>query len=159
VEAVGRVVGLALALGLLGVSCGGSNDNDQGSSFRAVGIFQGTVEQDQCTVPVADHAIADPGIALQLNNSQVDNGFPDSFSAFGCRAFIELENNLVAQAFVVDRMDFDYEIPGARLTIPSSSMPTGFRINPVDADPDTHPSPFGQVNVELAGSRIRFLLG
>ena len=148
-ETVGRVVGLVLVLGLLCVSCG-SNGNDQGSSFRAVGIFQGTVEQNRCTVPVADKAIADPGIALQLSSPQVDDGFPNSFSIFICRAFIELENNLEGQAFVVDRIDFEYEIPGAHIAIPSSSMPTGIRINPADADPDKNPSPFGQVNVVFA---------
>ena len=145
-EAVGRVVGLVLVLGLLCVSCG-SNGNDQGSSFRAVGIFQGTLEQQRCTVPDATKAIADPGIALKLDDAQVDEGFPNSFSIFVCRGFIELENNLDGQAFVVDRIDFEYEIPGAHIAVPSSSMPTGQRINPADADPATTPNPFGQVNV------------
>ena len=145
-EAVGRVVGLVLVLGLLCVSCG-SNENDQGSSFRAVGIFQGTVEQQRCTVPVVDKAIADPGIAIKLDDSQVDDGFPNSFSIFICRAFLELENNLDGQAFAVDRIDFVYEIPGVHIAVPSSSMPTGQRINPADADPAKNPSPFGQVNV------------
>jgi hypothetical protein len=131
------------------VSCG-SNDNDQGSSFRAVGVFQGTLEEGKCTVPDADEAIADAGITIQLNTALVDEGFPNSFSIFLCRAFLELENNLLGQAFVVDRIDFEYEIPGAHIAIPSSSMPTGLRVNPADADPDAHPSPFGQVNVVFA---------
>ena len=145
-EAVGRVVGLALILGLLCASCG-SNENNQGISFRAVGIFQGTLETNKCTVPVADKAIAAPGIVIKLDDPQINGGFPNSFSVFTCRGFLELQNNLVGQAIVVDRIDFEYEIPGARIAAPSSSMPTGLRINPVDADPAKNPSPFGQVNV------------
>jgi hypothetical protein len=149
VEAVGRVVGLALILGLVCASCG-SNGNDQGSSFRAVGIFQGTVETDKCTAPVANKAIADQSIALQLNAPFIDTGFPNASTGFFlCRGYIWLENNLVGQAIAVDRIDFDYEIPGAHIAIPASSSVVGFSISPVDADPKTVVNPFGQVNIYL----------
>src|SRR5712692_1343915 len=106
-------MGLALVLGLLCVSCG-SNENDQGISFRAVGIFQGTVETDKCTVPVADKAIADQSITLPLNDPFIDTGFPNASTGFFlCRGYIWLQNNLVCQAIAVDRIDFDYEITGA----------------------------------------------
>ena len=145
-EAVGRVVGLALILGLICVSCG-DNDNSQGSSFRAVGIFQGTVEEDKCTAPVADKAIADQSIALSLNSVFIDEGYPNASTGFFlCRAYLWLENNLLNQSIVVDRIDFDYEIPGARINIPSSSSVVGFRISPANA-PDTVVNPFGQVNI------------
>ena len=150
--AVGRVVGLALVLGLICASCG-SDDNSQGISFRAVGIFQGTVETDKCTAPVADKAIADQSIALPLNNSlfiNIDTGFPNASSGFLlCRGYIWLENELDNQAIVVDRIDFDYEIPGARISIPSSSSVVGFKIPPANADPKTTVNPFGQVNIYL----------
>lgn len=141
--AVGRGVGVALVVGLGLVGCG-SNDNDQGISFRAVGIFQGEQQEDQCQVPVVDNAIGDPGISVPLNSPLVDGGYPDSNSFLSfCRGFLQLENNLGFQrtqdgnvveqegeAINVERIDFEYEIPGARIAIPSNSMPTGFRINP-----------------------------
>ncbi len=148
-EAVGRVVGLALILGLICASCG-SNENDQGSSFRAVGIFQGTVETNKCTAPVANKAIADQSIALQLNDPFIDTGFPNSTTGFFlCRGYIWLENNLDDQSIVIDRIDFDYEIPGAHISVPSSSSVVGFRIPPANADPAKVVNPFGQVNIYL----------
>ncbi len=148
-EAVGRAVELALILGLICVSCG-DNGNNQGSSFRAVGIFQGTVEEDKCTAPVADKAIADPSIALQLDDPFIDGGYPNALTGFFlCRGYIWLENELVNQAIVVDRIDFEYEIPGAHISIPASASTVGFRINPANADPETNINPFGQVNIYL----------
>ena len=148
-EVVGRTVGLALILGLMCVSCG-DNENSQGSSFRAVGIFQGTVETDKCTAPVADKAIADQSIALRLNDPFIDDGYPNANTGFFlCRGYIWLENELDNQAIVVDRIDFDYEIPGARISIPSSSSVVGFKIPPANADPDKTVNPFGQVNIYL----------
>lgn len=147
---LGRGIGVTLLIGLGILGCG-DNDNDQGISFRAVGIFQGEQQEDQCQVPVADSAIADPGISIPLNSPFVDGGYPDSSSLLSfCRGFLQLENNLFGQAVVVDRLDFEYEIPGARIAIPANSMPTGLRINPADADPELNPSPFGQVNTVFA---------
>jgi len=150
VEAVGRVVGVALILGLLCAGCG-DNENNQGISFRAVGIFQGEVQEDQCEVPTTENQITDPSIALPLNSAFVNDGYPDSSSLLSfCRGFLELENQLFDQAIVVDRLDFQYEIPGANISIPSHSAPVGWRINPENTDPDTNPSSFGQVNVIFA---------
>ena len=156
--AVGRGIGVALVVVGLGIVGCGDNDNDQGISFRAVGILQGEQQEDQCQVPTADSAIADAGIAIPLNSPLVDDGYPDSFSVLSfCRGFLQQENNMLGQAVVVDRIDFEYEIPGARIAIPANSAPTGLRINPVDADPEQTPSPFGQVNavvVQLDGQLV-----
>jgi len=152
VEAVGRVVGIALIVGFVCASCG-SNSNDQGITFRAVGIFQGERQEDQCEVPTTENQITDASVVLPLNNSlfiDVDGGYPNSASSTFCRGFLELENNLNDQAITVDRIDFQYEIPGARITIPSSSALVGWRLNPANADPETDPNSFGQVNVIFA---------
>jgi hypothetical protein len=127
--------------------CGGDGGNDNGISFRAVGIFQGEVQDDQCQVPTANEAIADQSIDLPLDSPFVDNGYPRGI--FLCRGYIWLENNLSKQSIVVDRLDFDYEIPGSRISIPPNSSSLGARINPTDADPDTSPSPFGPPNVYI----------
>ncbi|MGH8005991.1 MAG: hypothetical protein ACREQ3_03185 [Candidatus Binatia bacterium] len=149
VEKIGGAVGAALLLGLVGLSCGsGGEDNDQGISFRTVGIFQGERQQDQCQVPTTETAISDQSAVLPLHDPELDGGFPNSGSALSfCRGFLELQNNLLGQGIALERIDFEYEIPGARISIPSSSAPTGLRINPADANPDTNPNPSGQVNV------------
>ena len=149
-EAVGRVVGIALIVGLACASCG-SGENDQGIVFRAVGIFQGERQQAQCEVPTTENQITDGSVVLILESQLVDGGYPDSTSILSfCRGFIELENNLNDQAITVDRIDFQYEIPGARVSIPSNSALVGWRLNPANADPDTNPNSFGQVNVIFA---------
>ena len=158
---VGRIMTIAL-VGLFVVGCGGDsddNDNDNGISFRAVGFFQGTFQDNRCEVPTAADAIADPSNTLILNDATVDSGYPTGI--FFCRAFLWLENNLVNQAVVVDRLDFEYEIPGSRISIPPHSSTVGIRINPrpvhqADDDeippgtPDPPPdSPFGPANVYI----------
>ena len=60
-----------------------------------------------------------------------------------------VENNLRNQAIVVDRLDFEYEIPGSRIGVPAHSSSVGIRVNPADADPETSPSPFGPPNVYI----------
>jgi hypothetical protein len=148
------MLGVVLIIGLIGVGCGeDGGDNDNGISFRAVGVFQGTFNQGQCEVPVADDAIADQSINLPLDSATVDNGYPAN--VFFCRGYIWLENNLTEQAIVVDRLDFEYEIPGARIGIPAHSSPIGARINANNLDPDNNPetppppNPFGPPNVYI----------
>jgi hypothetical protein len=99
-------------------------------------------------VPTTETAIADQSAVLPLHDPALDGGFPNSGSPLSfCRGFLQLQNNLSGQAVLVERIDFEYEIPGARIAVPANSAPTGLRINPADANPDTTPSPSGQVNV------------
>ena len=147
-EAVGRIIGLVLVVGLILHGCGSDGgNNDNGVSFRAVGFFQGKIQQDQCQVPVADSAIADQSNDLQLDSPLVTNGYPSG--VFLCRAYLWLQNDLSKQAMTVNRLDFEYEIPGARIGIPANSSSTGIRLNSADADPDKFPSPFGPPNVYI----------
>ena len=141
---VGRIMGLVLVGGLLATGCGDSGNNDNGISFRAVGFVQGTFSDNKCSVPTASSAIADQSNNLSLDNASVDSGYPAG--SFFCRAYLWLENNLLRQALVVDRLDFEYEIPGSRIGLPSHSSSVGIRINPSDS---TVTSPFGAPNVYI----------
>jgi hypothetical protein len=134
---------MVLVVGLIVAGCG-EGGNDNGISFRAVGVLQGELQEDQCQVPTADEAIADQSINIALDSPFLDNGFPAG--VFFCRAFIWLENTLNGQAIVVDRFDFEYEVPGARIGMPSHSSSVVVRINPADS---TVPSPFGPPNVYI----------
>lgn len=152
--AVGRMRGLALVLGLVAASCGGSGgNNDNGVSFRAVGFFQGQLQGGRCQVPTASNAIADQSIDLPLDSAVLDSGYPAGI--FFCRGFLWLENNLATEAVVVNSLDLEYEIPGARVGIPSNSVPIGARILPVppattdQSGGQTTQNPFGPQNVYI----------
>jgi hypothetical protein len=163
VGAVGRVIGVVLILGLGAAGCG-DDENNQGISFRAVGIFQGEQQQDQCQVPTTENQIVDTGIVVPLDGEvlglgdQLTGGYPSSNAALSfCRGFLQLENDLINQSVVVERFDFEYEVPGSHVAIPANSAPAGYRINPANADPDTNPNSFGQVNtifVQLDGQLV-----
>lgn len=146
---VRRIISCALFAGLICTGCGSSGDNDQGVSFRAVGLFTGDLSEDKCTAPTTDKAIADAGLSLALADPRLDLGYPSAADAFMvCHGYIWLQNDLNKQAIVVDRIDYTYEVPGARISIPANSAPVGFRINPADS-PEGTQNPFGQVNVFL----------
>jgi hypothetical protein len=106
-------------------------------------------------VPSTSSAIADGGISIPLDGlvfgfDVLQGGFPDSSIGFSiCRAYLQLQNDLINQSIIVERIDFEYEIPGSRIAVPMNSMPTGFRINPSNANPDTTSAPFGLVNAIL----------
>ena len=144
---VGRIMRWVLVGGLFVVGCGDSGSNDNGIAFRAVSFVQGTFSDGKCTVPTASSAIADQSQNLTLDSALVDSGYPANL--FFCRAYIWLENNLILQAILVDRLDFEYEIPGSRICLPSHSSSVGIRINPSDADSTKSPSPFGPPNVYI----------
>ena len=55
---VRRIVSVALCVGLIGAGCGSDGDNDQGITFRAVGLFIGDVSEQRCTAPTTEQAIA-----------------------------------------------------------------------------------------------------
>ena len=152
--AVGRMCGVALVLGLMVAGCGDNGgNNDNGVSFRAVGFFQGTLQGGRCQVPTASSAIADQSNDLPLDSPALDSGYPANI--FFCRAFLWLENNFATQAVVVNNLDLVYEIPGARIGIPSTSVPIGARILPIppattdQSSGQTTTSPFGPQNVYI----------
>ena len=84
----GRMRGLVVLLALMCGACGNSGENDQGVSFRIVGIFQGEQQEDQCQVPTTDNAISDQSAALPLTSDSLDRGYPDSSRLIGLESFL-----------------------------------------------------------------------
>jgi hypothetical protein len=142
---LGWGVGLVVLVAAGAASCGsggGEGDNDQGIAFRAVGFFQGTAEEERCTIPSVEESIVDTAFVISLNDPLLDFGFPPSLAS--CIGFIELQNNLFNQAITVTAITFEYEVPGARIAIPSNTVPNGQRINPANS---TEVAPSGAPNV------------
>jgi hypothetical protein len=91
-------------------------------AFRAVGFFRGRGEiqlgQITCEIPTVTAAIADSAFSMGLwNTFGVPNlYFPDINGPFAnpCGGWVQLQNNLVNQAILLDRVELRYKIPGAR---------------------------------------------
>jgi hypothetical protein len=136
--------------------------NPNGIVFRAVGIFQGEVEEGRCKVPVASQAIADHSRSICRDATEVVDGtgsvtvtptqmypeFGPEFLNF-CGGFLALENNMFFQAINLRRVKIRYRIPGQGFPVlcrnfRSFTVFAGGRINPVNS---TSPSPFGAPNM------------
>ena len=107
-----RIGWFVVLLALMCEACGNEGDNDQGVSFRLIGIFRRDRtslsrgkhsgghgrwkrQEDQCQVPTTENAISDQNIALPLNSSSIDKGYVDSASFLSCcRGFPRLQNDL-----------------------------------------------------------------
>src|SRR5581483_5402719 len=120
---VGRGAVVAAVLMSLAVGRPASADNNpNGTAFRAVGWFKGkgniTSDSIQCEVPTIANAIADGAFAAGLWNTYGVQTlyFPDINNPFTnpCGGWIQLQNNLLAQAIQLERIDLTYRIPGAR---------------------------------------------
>lgn len=94
-----------LAAGLYG--CGSASNNDQGTSFTAIGFFQD-----------GDGDVGDAGRTTVLFSDSGD------FDGRSETTFMGMRNRLSTQFIRVDRIDCDYTVPGASVSIPSDSMST-----------------------------------
>ncbi len=116
----GMLAAAVLALVLAGVARADNNPN--GIAFRAVGFFKGkgdiTLSSIGCEIPTVTNAIADGSFETGLWNTFgfATYYFPDINNPFGnpCGGWLQLENNLLNQAIVVDHIDLRYKIQGAR---------------------------------------------
>lgn len=141
------IIGVVCSLALS--SCGSSANNDQGTSFLALGFFQ-----------KIDGSVGLTGI-FGLLNSSIDttvpyNGIPDidpdtegfQYPFFGVRNFLS------DQFIRVNSIDCDYVVNGSSLPIPSESFPQGFVAGP---DSDTTSGDFentGYIGITLVSSDV-----
>jgi hypothetical protein len=136
--------------------------NSNGMIFRAVGVFQGQVEEGRCRVPVMNQAIADNSNAVCMTGTEFV--FPDGsvsveptyqYPMFGpvfidfCGGFLALQNNLINQAINLRKVRVRYRIPGLGFPVlcrnqRAFKLFAGQRIDPVNS---LNTNPFGQVNV------------
>jgi hypothetical protein len=120
---MGRGVVVAALLAVMAAAEVASADNNpNGVAFRAVGFFKGKSEvsegQIKCDIPTIDSGLSDGSFAIGIwNTFGVPNlYFPDVNSAFvnPCGGWLQLQNNLVDQGMLLERVELRYKIPGAR---------------------------------------------
>jgi len=145
-----------LLLSLAGCGGGGGN-NDQGVVFRATGMFRGREQIDQgritCTIPNVSDALVDAAYDLSL--SQVI-AFPNRAQVIAnpCGGFIGLQNNLDEQSINVQEISITYEIPGATVAIPPTSVTFGQTILPATSDQETQSGQPNLVYSQLQGQIV-----
>jgi len=136
--------------------------NPRGMLFRAVGIFQGEVEEGKCKVPTATQAISDSTNsicrdAMEIAGEEETLVYPTQMfpelQAFGnfCGGFLALQNNMINQAVNVYRVRVRYKILGNGFPVlcrdqRKFNLWIGSRVDPVDSE---NPSPFGAPNITL----------
>ena len=124
------VTALILSLVVGALSCGGNaTNNDQGTSFLALGYY------DDADGEVGRSALVAP-LFYDLSLWSTDHQTP--VEGLMSWVFLGLQNRLSCQYMRVDRVECDYDIQGTNLTIPSDSHtfsavidPTGPCVNPL----------------------------
>jgi hypothetical protein len=97
------ILALILVVPTLLNGCGSASNNDQGTSFTAVGYFEDSTG-----------TTGSSGQIVVLSNS-----------GNGVITAIQLQNRLAGQFIRVTRLDCDYSIPGSAVPIPSDSFNVG----------------------------------
>jgi hypothetical protein len=131
------VVVACLALASCG---GGGGSNDQGVSFRALGVFQESVEQfapAADTLPTVDDAVGDTGrtinlaTTLSVPNDQNGDGDLDG-------GFIGARNDLAFQNLNVQGVQVEIFIPGAVFNpVVTDFVPISISLTPPSDSPDS----------------------
>ncbi len=117
-----------LAGGVLG--CGGSSNNDQGTSFLALGWY---IEVDDEVVPVGHASLA---LGTDTPTLFTDDVFGDGRQTF---LLMGLQNRLTSQFLRLQRTDCSYEIQGSDpgFQIPNDSTAISFLLGPQTTDAAT----------------------
>lgn len=90
------------------VGCGGSSNNDQGTSFTAIGFYTDSTGE-----------AGDAGSILTL----FTDVSPTQTEGLYSTTFMGFQNNLSNQFIRVSRIDCSYEVQGSFIDIPSDSFP------------------------------------
>lgn len=127
-----NVLKLALLVSLAGLvtSCGGSvSNNDQGVSFLFLGYAPSADGDDDET----DGADFLTGVTVPLSTP----GDETPGNVGGVFAALRLQNNLSGQFIRLQRAFFEYEVPGAQVNPPSTSIALAGVLGPGTTDTST----------------------
>ena len=114
------ITGLGLLIGIVG--CGSStSNNDQGTSFGALGFFSSAIGSPP------------PGVAGLTTTLSSDPSASGGAVGLQTLTYIGLENRLRTQFIRVTKVDCEYFVPGSNITIPPDSTAVNGFIN---ASPD-----------------------
>jgi hypothetical protein len=166
----GPVLALAVAAAIVTAQpVTADNNNPNGSVFRAVGFYKGkgeiTAGEIKCDIPTVGSGIQDGAFSMGLWNTYGFQTlfFPDINQPFAnpCGGWIQMQNNLLDQGLVVDRIEMQARIPGARsfrqFVVTRNGFPVacrdvrkatlfdGIRLNPVNSSQESSVS--GAANV------------
>lgn len=120
------------SIGLIG--CGSGSSNDQGVSFTLLGFFGGPLDGD-------DLPAGELGQFVPLSGGNfIDEGAPTSSGTV--LTYLGMQNNMLGQFIRTDRVFMEYQVPGARVSVPSSSFPLGLIVGPAGGNNSTLPDSF-----------------
>lgn len=132
-RSIKRLLPLMLS-GLLvsSLGCGGSSNNDQGTSFLAFGWFTDSTGDTGATGSIAPLATDKPTIPTE-NTGAADGIIGDGNAVF---AYLGLQNRLTTQFVRLVRIDCRYNVPGASpaLQIPDDAANFSTVMGPAPTD-------------------------
>lgn len=117
-----RILILAI-VAVIAVACGSGSSNDQGVAFTNLGFFSGALDGDK--LPAGELGTIVPisgGIFVGEDGTQGGGVI---------LTYIGLQNNLSGEFIRVDRLFMEYDIPGAKTAIPTTSVGIGGIVGPI----------------------------
>jgi hypothetical protein len=122
-------IAVALTIGLSACGSGGGGNNNQGLSFTLIGFFEEGTDRESCFDGVA---VSKFTIGYSTNAVEgTDPFFGQSIVAIG------LLNNLAGQLISVDRVNFEFYIPGSSVQPPSTMTVIPVTLGPGPSEIDT----------------------
>ncbi|MCB0338741.1 MAG: hypothetical protein KDD53_04010 [Bdellovibrionales bacterium] len=122
-----KSIGLLMAVLVIGAAgCGGSSNNDQGTTFTLLGFFSEPGESNGTELPPGLLGVAYP----------LGNLFPDGGFGGAVIATLGLQNNSPFFTIRSDTVSLEYFVPGAEIEVPSTitTLATVMGPAPVVAD-------------------------
>lgn len=135
-----RRIGVVVAACLVVVGCGGGGgSNDQGVSFRALGVFQESPEQfapAADTFPTADEAAGDSGRSIELATTQF---IPTDINGDGDLdgGFLGFRNDLAFQSLNIQGVHVEIFVAGAVINpVATDFVPLSVTLGPAPGPDD-----------------------
>lgn len=131
VSSVSKLAIKSAVVAVLLAGCGSSSNNDQGVAFSLLGFnpaANGTCQLDVFTNDV---------VVPISSGSTVES---DSFSDIGIGFCVQLQNFMSTQGIRVDRLILSYDVVGANVNPPNTTVAIGSVLGPVQGDDGGDPN-------------------